>query len=757
MKQSYASWGLTLAIWMVMSAFLSAQAPVNDKPCNAIALTNFGTLEVFSNRGATADSAESLIVPPVNNAASNLNWREGEITHSVWFTIVAPPSGFIRIDLCNDSTEFDTQIALYDVGNCNDYSSYSLVGANDDLENQCQTSTGIGDIWASILDVRCLIPGNTYYLVVDGWTTSSPPDSTGTIGITVTELPSNSAPLNGALHSLSPICAGQSTGSVGMVITGGQEPYTIAWETGDNTPIVNDLAAGTYTVTLKDACDSTFVDSIAVTESSKPFTIAFEDTVELCFGDLSPMGDYFSVGGGVAVERERIFGINAGNNNIFTSQLDDASALNSLTNIPITVPGVFAGDLIGDDYYFLNSPNALTAGLYRYNTVSNSISFVGLTGARTNVDQVWIGATWDETTGTLYAMLYEAIEEPSFLYRIDTASGAASLIATVSGGPVTPFGIAADTAGTMYMFDIVQNLLYTIDKTTAVSTPVGTTGFNGSGAFGMDFDPSTNQLYMIGIDFDAALQNTKLWQVDVTSGYSFSIGDMSAIGQIGCMAIRPRVADFDYVWTPPVFLSDPFSANPTLNPIVDTAYQAVLTDQCGDQAVVGPIRIDVNMGPELNFNATADNGTGDGMAEVIPTGTGPFTYNWSTGATTSSVSTLQRGIYTVTVTDGKGCSATDSVLIGLVSVDQLLAAGLVEFSIYPNPTKLAFTLDLDLHQASKLTWAVQDLRGTQLMGESYPARQSLQTTVDVSHLPSGIYLLQIQTEQGMIRERLIIR
>jgi gliding motility-associated-like protein len=42
-------------------------------------------------------------------------------------------------------------------------------------------------------------------------------------------------------------------------------------------------------------------------------------------------------------------------------------------------------------------------------------------------------------------------------------------------------------------------------------------------------------------------------------------------------------------------------------------------------------------------------------------GTGPYTYLWSTGATTPVISNLGPGIYTVTVTDANGCRARESI------------------------------------------------------------------------------------------------
>ncbi|HXB13769.1 MAG TPA: hypothetical protein VNZ45_17400, partial [Bacteroidia bacterium] len=57
-------------------------------------------------------------------------------------------------------------------------------------------------------------------------------------------------------------------------------------------------------------------------------------------------------------------------------------------------------------------------------------------------------------------------------------------------------------------------------------------------------------------------------------------------------------------------------------------------------------------------------GASNGSATVTASGgTGKFTYSWSTGNTSTSVSNLASGTYTVTVTDSAGCSGTASVTI----------------------------------------------------------------------------------------------
>lgn len=71
--------------------------------------------------------------------------------------------------------------------------------------------------------------------------------------------------------------------------------------------------------------------------------------------------------------------------------------------------------------------------------------------------------------------------------------------------------------------------------------------------------------------------------------------------------------------------------------------------------------------PAVTIATSATNtscGNNNGSAAVnITGGNGPFTYNWNTGAVTSSISNLQAGTYNVTVVGANDCIATASVTI----------------------------------------------------------------------------------------------
>jgi gliding motility-associated-like protein len=64
-----------------------------------------------------------------------------------------------------------------------------------------------------------------------------------------------------------------------------------------------------------------------------------------------------------------------------------------------------------------------------------------------------------------------------------------------------------------------------------------------------------------------------------------------------------------------------------------------------------------------DYNVSAQ-GANDGSIDLtVFDGSGNFTYDWSNGGTTSDLSGLAGGVYTVNVTDEQGCTVTDSITL----------------------------------------------------------------------------------------------
>ncbi|MCC6724628.1 MAG: T9SS type A sorting domain-containing protein [Saprospiraceae bacterium] len=96
-------------------------------------------------------------------------------------------------------------------------------------------------------------------------------------------------------------------------------------------------------------------------------------------------------------------------------------------------------------------------------------------------------------------------------------------------------------------------------------------------------------------------------------------------------------------------------------------YTVTATDNGGN---TGTLIVNISQPAPLNANVTGVDETSapanNGSATAAPTGgTSPYTYLWSTGATTATINNLNSGTYSVTVTDANNCTKTGSAVISV--------------------------------------------------------------------------------------------
>ena len=149
------------------------------------------------------------------------------------------------------------------------------------------------------------------------------------------------------------------------------------------------------------------------------------------------------------------------------------------------------------------------------------------------------------------------------------------------------------------------------------------------------------------------------------SDFSLSSPDAYVVcyGDSMQISVEPSVhGTYSYSWQPSnSVVSGGNTAAPWVRPLQNTVYTVTATNGYGctaSQSVPVQIRRFESL---VTVTDASCYGSYDGAVSMTVTGgVSPYYYNWSNGATTSSITDVSAGLYTVTVTDDTGCKGVDS-------------------------------------------------------------------------------------------------
>ncbi len=161
---------------------------------------------------------------------------------------------------------------------------------------------------------------------------------------------------------------------------------------------------------------------------------------------------------------------------------------------------------------------------------------------------------------------------------------------------------------------------------------------------------------------------------------------------------------------------------------------------------------DLEIGEADIQNAGSNNDAGS-ITPTISGGVPPYLYEWSNGATTSSINNLPAGTYTLIVTDALGClrEKVFEILEGSTSLDEVSKKSVVKF--FPNPSSgLIQVHSSDLLQNLRL----YNLSGQEIWRHESIEKEGLLIKLDLQFLESGCYLLKYKTDKNLGVEKIMI-
>ena len=439
-----------------------------------------------------------------------------------------------------------------------------------------------------------------------------------------------SAQLSVSVVKTDPSCAGYTNGSAVATATGGTGPYTYSWSNSATGNALSGLGGGTYTVTATASNGATATGSATlVTPAALTATFSF---ASICTGGavtIAATGGTapytYNWGGGRVGATQN--GLSAGGYNVTVTD-SRGCAVNRFVNVPAPfTAGLRVGELVcfGDCDAAIDAlPQGGTGPFtYRWNTGATTAAIIGIPSGTYSV-------TITDANGCMSSAMGTVENPPSVTLTITTVSpgcgaggssnGSATVTATGGRPPFT------------YRWSNGQT------TTTATGLAVGTYFVTATDAKGCNKTASVTLTSSAGFTL-------------IATGSNASCGSSNG----GAVAsVTGGTAPFRYIWSTG-------ATTQSISNLGAGSYTVTVSDASGCSAVATAT---VNAVGNLTISLTSTNaacGIANGTVTATPTsGTAPFRYLWSNGATTQTIATLGAGTYTVTVTDASGCTATGS-------------------------------------------------------------------------------------------------
>jgi hypothetical protein len=192
--------------------------------------------------------------------------------------------------------------------------------------------------------------------------------------------------------------------------------------------------------------------------------------------------------------------------------------------------------------------------------------------------------------------------------------------------------------------------------------------------------------------------------------------------------------------------NDSIKIVPVTTPTADIVYTITVTNPEGGCTASQTFTMSSNLAAYTTYTNASCGSCPNGSAQVVVScGSGPYNYLWSPGGqTTSSVSGLLPGCYTVTVTDANLNSVSSQACISFTTkLDE--SSIISSLSIYPNPSNGIFSIQSESN-LEKIDVLVINPLGQTILFET--AKNTAQLQIDLSKMSKGIYYLKASTNEG---------
>ncbi len=490
------------------------------------------------------------------------------------------------------------------------------------------------------------IPAGSYTVIIT--------DSKGCTSTVAASVTGPSAAVGGSIVAQSNVsCYGGNNGTVTISGTGGVAPY--AYQLGSipfqPSGTFGSLAAGTYSITIRDANMCVFVQNVNITQPSAALNGSIVNQTDiLCYGDASgsivvngtggTLPYEFNIDGGAFQVSGTLSGLTAGSHTIIIRDINLCTFSLSATILQPASP--LAGTIVTQTSIKCNGE---TTGAV---TVAGS----GGTAPYTfSID----GGTF-QSSG-----LFENLVAGAHNIIVRDFNLCQSNIPVNLTQPASPLAVTASHTDVLCMGGVTGTATaipsggtapYTYSwNTVPVQTSSIATGLPaGNYTVTVQDNNGCVSLFMVTISQPSATLTAALAEIDVSC-------DGGNNGSIN-LTVSNGISPISYLWSNGATTED-------LNGIAAGTYSVSVTDANGCAAAASGI---INQPAALTGNIIATDaacfGESTGKCHLtVSGGTLPYTFLWDNGAVTEDIDNLAAGNYSTTVTDSHNCTVVISASV----------------------------------------------------------------------------------------------
>ncbi len=531
-------------------------------------------------------------------------------------------------------------------------------------------------------------------------------DVKGCSDVASIELGGTSSPsLN--LHSEDSSCA-ENNGSATVSAMGGTSPYSFMWSTGASGAVINNLSAGSYSVTVTDAAGCTDEGMVSIDDSDSPSLVL--DVIHTSCGENNgSIGASASGGSGTysyqwsnGASGNSLNNLIAGNYSVTVTDMEGCMdvenvTINDSSNPMISLTGIntSCGENNGSISSMVNG--GVSPYLYSWSNGSTNANITNLSPGTYSVTLTDVNAC---TTQANIEILNSSNPNVSFnkqntscgesngAIQLNVSGGISPYIYTWSNGsankdlqnlnPGTYSVTVTDIEGCTDELsvnilgssspEIIANIVHTTcgedngSVNLSVSAGVGPYSFNWSNGSNTS---SVNSLASGAYTVTVTDVNdcTDVMQINIEDSNAVFVSvnhENTSCGENNGAAVASANGGsglINYMWSTG-------STNASINNLTSGIYSVTVTDQL-DCTAVESIQVLSSSAPEVTvqINHTSCGDNNGALIAMTSGGEGPYLYQWSNGLSGSALSNLIPGNYTVTVEDVNGCTDISSVMV----------------------------------------------------------------------------------------------